>query len=203
VTGEATVAVYEVRSDGEIAKARLAADGIDARLAVDDEGGLNPGFFARYGVRLVVRSEDLDDAYESLGIEHVLVPFQIADAIFKHAGWAFPEESCGFVVIDETGCLVLAICLTNAAHAEDRFTITPDEQFGVIRHAESKGHSIGAVFHSHPRSEAYPSEIDIRSGGDPAWLHFIVGPVHGARPLLRAFRFEDGNVIEVKVTVEQ
>ena len=63
MTAEATVVVYEVRSDGEIAKARLAADGIEARVSVDDEGGLNPGFFSKYGVRLVVRAEDLDDAY--------------------------------------------------------------------------------------------------------------------------------------------
>jgi proteasome lid subunit RPN8/RPN11 len=203
VESEKTVAVYDVRSDGEIAKARLAADGIAARLAVDDEGGLNPGFFARYGVRLVVRPEDLDDAYESLGIEHVLVPPQVADAMFRHAGWAYPEEACGLVAVEAAGVPVFAFCLTNADHAQDRFTITPDEHFGAIRYVESRGLTIGAVFHSHPRSEAYPSEIDIREGGDPAWLHFIVGPVTSTRPLLRAFRLEDGTATEVKVTVEQ
>jgi proteasome lid subunit RPN8/RPN11 len=203
VESEATVAVYDVRSDGEIAKARLAADGIFARLSVDDEGGLNPGFYSRYGVRLIVRPEDLDDAYESLGIEHVLVPPQVADAMFKHAGWSYPEEACGLVAVDGEGHLVFTFCLTNADHAQDRFTITPDEQFGAIRYAESRGLMIGAVFHSHPRSEAFPSEIDIRGGGDPAWLHFIVGPVAGTRPLLRAFRLVDGSATEVRVTIEQ
>lgn len=203
MSSEATVAVYEVRSDGEIAKARLAADGIVARLSVDDEGGLNPGFFSRYGVRLVVRHEDLDDAYESLGIEQVRVPSEVADAMFKHAGWAFPDEGCGLVAVDDDGGPVLTICLTNADHAPDRFTITPDEQFGAIRHAESRDLTIGGVFHSHPRSEAYPSAVDIGGGGDPAWVHFIVGPVAGPRPLLRAFRLVDGDVTELKVTVGQ
>ena len=200
---EETVAVYEVRSDGEIAKARLAADGIEARVSVDDEGGLNPGFFSKYGVRLVVRAEDLDDAYESLGIERVRVPYQVADAMFKHAGWAYPQEACGLVAVDESGGPVLTLCLTNADHAADRFTITPEEQFGAIRLSERRGFRIGAVFHSHPRSDAYPSQSDIHGGADPDWIHFIVGPVVGPRPLLRAYRIVEGDVAEVHVTVEQ
>lgn len=203
MSSEATIAVYDVRSDGDIALARLAADGIVGRLAVDDEGGLNPGFFAQYGVRLVVREEDLDDAYMSLGIERVLVPFQVADAMFKHAGSAYPEEACGFVAFDDAGDPVLTICLTNADHAGDRFTIAPEEQFGAIRLSERLGYNIGAVFHSHTRSEAVPSEHDMAGGADPSWIHFIVGPVEGRRPLLRAYRIVDGNVTEVKVTIGQ
>lgn len=203
MSGEETVAVYQVRSDGEIALARLAADGIDARLAVDDEGGLNPGFFSLYGVRLIVRPEDVEVAHQSLGIEHVAVPAQVADAMFKHAGWAYPEEACGLVAFDHVGKPVMTMCLSNEDRAVDRFTISPAEHFGAIGLSERCGNSIGAVFHSHPRSEAYPSEADIGGGADPDWLHFIVGPVAGARPLLRAYRITDGEVAEVKVTIGQ
>jgi len=170
---------------------------------VDNEGGLSPGFFALYGIRLIVHPDDLDDAYQSLGIERVLVPAQVADAMFKHAGWAFPDEACGLVAFDVAERPVLTVCLTNADHAGDRFTISPDEQFGAIRLSESLGHSIGAVFHSHPHSDAYPSELDIGGGADPDWLHFIVGPVTGQHPLLRAYRIDGSEVSEVQVTIEQ
>ena len=203
VKPETTVAVYPVRSDGEIAMARLASDGIVGRLAADDEGGLNPGFFAQYGVRLIVRPEDIDDAYESLGIERVVVPAQVSDAMFKHSGWAYPEEACGLLAFDEGGKPVLTICLTNADHAAERFTIAPEEQFGAIKLSERLGYSIGGIFHSHPHSDAYPSQLDIGGGADSDWLYFIVGPVTGQRPLLRAFRIDAGDVAEVKVTVEQ
>lgn len=203
MTAEKTVAVYDVRSDGEIARARLAADGIDSRLSVDNEGGLSPGFFAVYGIRLIVHPDDLDDAYQSLGIERVLVPSQVADAMFTHAGWAYPEEACGLVAFDGEGGPALALCLSNADHAEDRFTISPDEQFGAIRLSESLGHSIGAIFHSHPHSDAYPSGLDIGGGADRDWLHFIVGPVVGQRALLRAYRINGSEVAEVQVTIEQ
>lgn len=203
MSSEATVAVYDVRSDGEIARARLSADGIDSRLSVDNEGGLSPGFFALHGIRLIVHPEDLADAYQSLGIERVFVPAQVADSMFKHAGWAFPEEACGLVAFDAAGSPVLTFCLSNTDHAEDRFTISPGEQFGALRLSESLGHSIGAVFHSHPHSDAYPSETDIVGGADPDWLHFIVGPVAGQRPLLRAYRIHGGEVSEVQVTIGQ
>ncbi len=200
---EATVAVYEVRSDGEIAVARLAADGIAARLAVDDEGGLNPGFFARYGVRVVVDAADLDHAYQSLGIERILIPYQVADAMFKHAGWAYPEEACGLVAFDDADDPALTFCLSNADQAGDRFTISPDEQFGAIRLSDRLGLRIGAVFHSHIRSEAIPSEFDVQGGADADWLHFIVGPVAGRQTLLRAYRIVEGDVSEVTVTIGQ
>ncbi|MCL1594924.1 MAG: hypothetical protein M3132_11300, partial [Actinomycetia bacterium] len=68
-----TIQVFPYRSDAEIASARLAADGIRSAVRADDEGGLNPGFFSHYGVRLEVDEGDLEDAYESLGIGRITV----------------------------------------------------------------------------------------------------------------------------------
>jgi proteasome lid subunit RPN8/RPN11 len=195
-----TVAVYPFRADAEIAVARLAADGIDAGIRQDDEGGLNPGFFKRYGVRVEVGVEDLDDARESLGIEHVKVSRQIFDAMFAHSGWCRPHEACGLVAFDgETPAFVF--CLTNVDESGRRFTIDPAEHFGSIRLAERFGYEIGGMFHSHLSAEAYPSESDVQGGGDPDWIHFIIGPVNGARPVLRAFRIVDADVRELSVGV--
>jgi proteasome lid subunit RPN8/RPN11 len=60
---------------------------------------------------------------------------------------------------------------------------------------------VGGVFHSHVRSSAYPSPSDLSGGGDPNWLHVIIGPVFGRNPELRAFRYLDGTVAEASVTV--
>jgi proteasome lid subunit RPN8/RPN11 len=197
-----TVQVYPYRSDAEIAVARLAADGIRSAIRADDEGGLSPGFFTQFGVRVEVDSGDLEDAYESLGIERVDLPEPIAHAMFAHAVWAFPHEACGLVAMDDNGDLQMVFCLTNQDQSEHRFTIDPREQFGCIRYAEKNGWHIGGIFHSHPRSEAYPSESDIGGGGDPEWLNLIVGPVVGPNPVVRAFRFDEGAVKEASVTVE-
>lgn len=198
-----TVQVYPFRAEADIAVARLAADGIQALVHQDDEGGLNPGFFARYGVRVEVARSDLEDAFESLGIERVKVPGEIAKAMFLHAGWAYPHEACGLVAFDSRGGPAFAFCLTNMEDSEHRFTIAPEEHHGAIRLAESLSLTIGAVFHSHVTSEAVPSVSDLNGGADPDWIHFIIGPVVGASPLLRAFRIEDGAAVELSVSVEE
>lgn len=200
MTRDVTVATFSARSEADIAKVRLAADGIDSRVAADDEGGLNPGFYRRYGVRLLVREEDLDDALTSLGIEQVSITRPIVDAMFAHAIAGHPHEACGLVLFDGARPAFVC-CLTNADGSGHRFTIDPAEHFGAVRFAESMGWRVGGVFHSHVRSEPVPSEADIRGGGDPEWLHFIVGPVVGPRQTVRAFRFVGGDPSEVWVSV--
>jgi proteasome lid subunit RPN8/RPN11 len=196
-----TVQTYEVRSDAEIARARLGADGIRSVVVADDEGGLNPGFYRSYGVRLEVDEEDLSAALDSLGVERVTIPRPVARAIAVHAEAMAPHEACGLLLVDAYERITFACCLTNADGSEHRFTISPDEHHGAIRFAEQNGWSVGGVFHSHVRSSAYPSPSDLSGGGDPNWLHVIIGPVFGRNPELRAFRYLDGTVAEASVTV--
>ena len=202
MTGPVTVQVYPFRSDAEIAAARLAADGIRSAVRVDNEGGLSPGFFTRFGVRLEVRGDDLEDAYESLGIERVTMANAIAEAMFAHAVWSYPNEACGLLAMDAQGEVKMVLCLTNTDASDHRFTIDPVEHYGCVAFAEKVGWHIGGIFHSHTRSEAYPSDTDIGGGGDPSWLQVIVGPVIGPNPGVRAFRFSEGIVDEASVTVE-
>jgi len=202
VTTPVTVAVYPYRSEADIAVARLAADGIRAAVRVDNEGGLSPGFFTRFGVRVEVNADDLEDAYESLGVERVTIPREIAEAMFAHAVWAYPNEACGLLAMDVDGDVKMVLCLTNTDASEHRFTVDPVEHYGCVTFAEKLGWHIGGIFHSHTRSEAYPSDTDVGGGGDPSWLQVIVGPVVGSNPVVRAFRFGEGIVDEASVTVE-
>lgn len=197
---EVTVATYPVRSDAEIARARLAADGVASRIAVDDEGGLNPGFYRDYGVRLLVAEDDLDDASLSLGIERMTMARPLADAMVRHALWSFPDEGCGLVLFDGDHPAFVC-CLTNVDGSPLRFTIDPAEHHGAVRFAERRGWTVGGTFHSHPRSEAVPSPADRSGGGDPDWVHFLVGPVEGRGARLRAFRYDGDHVAEVWLEV--
>jgi proteasome lid subunit RPN8/RPN11 len=169
--------VYPYRSDAEIAMARLTADGIKSAVRVDNEGGLNPGFFGRYGVRVEVDEADLEDAYRSLGIERLRLPREIVDAMLSHCAWAYPMEACGLLAFDGEGEPRMVFCLTNTTSSAHRFTIDPGEHFGSIKYAEAHGWTIGGVFHSHVRSDAEPSRSDIDGGGDPSWLNVIIGPL--------------------------
>ena len=101
----ATAAVYPLRHEAEIAKARLASEGIPSIVSADDEGGLNPGFFAEYGIRLVVRREQLSQAEailtETLDAANDGIYLQRGhlDAFVAHARFCAPQEGCGLVAL--------------------------------------------------------------------------------------------------------
>jgi proteasome lid subunit RPN8/RPN11 len=188
-----TAQVFTTRSDAEIARAKLVGEGIDALVIADDEGGLNPGFFARYGVRVVVRRDRLAAARQALGVPTLHLPSEALDAMTQHARYAAPEEACGLFAVGDDGAVTMVYCLTNSDHSPRSYTIDPAEQFHAWGHARRCGWDIGGVFHSHPDSLPIPSPDDL-VGLDPEWVSVIVSPTG-----LRAYRVRDGVATEVPV----
>lgn len=202
----ATVATFSVRHEAEVARARLAAAGIPAVVHADDEGGLNPGFFADYGIRVAVRREQLDAAGVVLGEDPghaagiVLHPEHL-EALLAHARFSAPEEACGLLAFDETGRLRFVYCLTNADRSAHRFTVDPTEHYHALQHAERSGWEIAGDFHSHPRGRAEPSPTDIEAAAAASWIHLVVGLGSSQGPRVRAFLIDEGRAVEVGVAV--
>jgi hypothetical protein len=55
-------------AEAELARAHLAAEGIEATVAADDIGGMYPGV-SFGGIRLLVRHDDLDLARQILEVD--------------------------------------------------------------------------------------------------------------------------------------
>ena len=129
-------------------------------------------------------------------MEQIEVPAQISEAMVAHARFCHPEEACGLLAIDDVGLLRMAYPTTNVERSRVRFTVSPREHYAAIRHAESRGWSIGGSFHSHPDSAAFPSARDISGALDPNWLYLVVGMGNGF-PEVRGFRIREYIVDEV------
>ena len=187
-----TVASFDHRGEAEIAAAQLHSGGIPALVQADDEGGLNPGFFAEYHVRVVVRKEDEAAARDLIG--GGTLPGEMVSAMIAHARFCAPEESCGLLAADRDGRWRMVYCLTNRESSPYRFTVDPNEHYRAMRHAERNGWEIAGVFHSHPKSAPLPSAADIAGALDPDWLYVIVGLQRPDVPEVRSFRIRDGVV---------
>jgi proteasome lid subunit RPN8/RPN11 len=61
---------------------------------------------------------------------------------------------------------------------------------------------LGAIYHSHTRTEPYPSQTDINLAFYPDSLYLIVGLADPAEPKLRAFEIRDGMVSEAGLVVD-
>jgi len=124
------------------------------------------------------------------------LPAAIREAMISHARRCLPEEACGLLAFDGAGALRRAYCLANADHSATGFTVDPDDHFRVLGDAETRGWTVGGVFHSHPVSAATPSRTDIARSLDPTWLHVIVGLVDTDVPDVRGWRITDGEATE-------
>ena len=193
----ATVAVYTTRSDAEIVRARLVSEGIEAIVIADDEGGLNPGFYSRYGVRVLVAATELAAAHAALDIEAVIIPRKAIAKMIDHARACAPNEACGLVA-GLGGIVTKVYALANTDEAPDRFTLDPTEHFAAIQDAEANDWVVSGSFHSHPSSAPIPSESDLDGGGDPGWVNLIVGVEDGAIAV-RAYRYGDGGATAVEI----
>lgn len=74
-----------------------------------------------------------------------------------------PNESCAILFgrIDEQKTIVKEIFLTkNIDESPVNFTISPEQLIKCYKTAEEKKMEVVGIFHSHPNSEAYPSNTD-------------------------------------------
>ncbi|HET9008577.1 MAG TPA: M67 family metallopeptidase [Nitrosarchaeum sp.] len=81
----------------------------------------------------------------------------------NHADNEKPNESCAilFGTTEEQRVIVKEIFLTeNIEKSPVNFTISNEQLIKCYKTAEEKKMEVVGIFHSHPNSEAYPSEID-------------------------------------------
>jgi [CysO sulfur-carrier protein]-S-L-cysteine hydrolase len=124
----------------------------------------------------------------------------LLDEIVAHARAEAPNECCGMVA-SENGRAVEVFRAVNAAASPLRYEIEPRDQYRIEMAIEDAGRDLGAIYHSHTRSEPYPSQTDVNLAFHPHALYVIVG-LAGEAPDVRAFRIVDGNISDAELEVE-
>ena len=89
----------------------------------------------------------------------------------------------------------------NAAASPLAYEIAPQELLRVHDRLDEDDLEVGAIYHSHTRTEPVPSQTDINLAFYPEALYVIVG-LAGEEPDVRAFRIVDGEVSQAELEVE-
>jgi [CysO sulfur-carrier protein]-S-L-cysteine hydrolase len=125
---------------------------------------------------------------------------QLLDQIVSHAQADAPNECCG-IVGSRDGDAVTVRPAINVHASPLRFEIGPKELFELDKEISGAGLDWGAIYHSHTRSEPYPSQTDINYAISwPGVLWIIVGTAEGA-PTVRTYEISDGQVSETKLEI--
>jgi [CysO sulfur-carrier protein]-S-L-cysteine hydrolase len=126
---------------------------------------------------------------------------RLAEEIVAHARQDLPNECCGMLGGgDGEGRTVYRA--ENAEASPLRYSIDAKEQFRLMRAIEDGGEELVAIYHSHTKSPAYPSQTDVNLAGWPEAVYLIVSLADPEAPDLKGFWIEDGKIAEADLVVE-
>ena len=121
----------------------------------------------------------------------------VAAAIEEHARREHPAECCG-LLSGSNGMITDIHPLRNDADKpETRYSATPEELFAAMRSIRESGQALLGVYHSHPRTPAYPSASDVEMAFYPEAFYFIISLEPSVE--LRAFKIEECKIEDVEI----
>ncbi|RMG70161.1 MAG: M67 family peptidase [Nitrospirae bacterium] len=125
------------------------------------------------------------------------IPASILSEIIEHAQEGYPEEVCGILAGDDEGINRL-FRMTNVEHSPVSYFMDPKEQFQVMKRMRQEGLKMLAIYHSHPDSQAYPSQKDVSLAYYDDVAYIIVSLAED-KPVVRAFEIKEGRVRELQI----
>jgi len=121
-------------------------------------------------------------------------------AVLAQAREEAPNECCG-LLLGHGHRVERVIRGTNIDRSPVTYNMDPQELYRAHRLMESEGFDLTAIYHSHPKTRAYPSSTDIAKATYPDSFYVIVSLQEPDWPEVRAFRIIDGRVSEGTVIV--
>ena len=125
----------------------------------------------------------------------------LLDEIVAHAVRDAPDECCG-VIAARAGAVTAVHATENVVASPFRFEIDGLALMRLIDRFEADGDELAAIYHSHTRSQPYPSQTDLNFAAlwpGVEWL--IVGVSKDAEPAVRTYRIEGGRIAEAELEV--
>jgi proteasome lid subunit RPN8/RPN11 len=124
----------------------------------------------------------------------------LIDEIVAHAREDLPNECCGMVggIDGEARAVYRA---ENAEASPLRYSIDAKEQFRLMREIEEAGEELAAIYHSHTKSAAYPSQTDVNLAGWPDAVYLIVSLADPDAPDLKGFWIKEGRIADAELVV--
>jgi [CysO sulfur-carrier protein]-S-L-cysteine hydrolase len=126
----------------------------------------------------------------------------LIDAMVAHAREDLPNECCGMVggAGDEARVVVPVV---NSAASPLRFEMDPQGQYNALKAIEDDGQEMLAIYHSHTKSAAYPSQTDVNQAVNwPDAIYLIVSLQDADAPEVKGYWLKDLKIADAELVVE-
>jgi [CysO sulfur-carrier protein]-S-L-cysteine hydrolase len=128
------------------------------------------------------------------------LPQAMYDEMVAHARAEAPNECCGMVG-GRDGSASTFYPARNRFSSPMRFEIDSRDQIRINNEIDDAGEELLAIYHSHPKTEARPSQTDVNLAAWWPGVTWVIASLADTEPELRAFEIDGPRVEEVKLVV--
>jgi [CysO sulfur-carrier protein]-S-L-cysteine hydrolase len=126
---------------------------------------------------------------------------QLIDEMVAHAREDLPNECCGMIG-GRDGEATRVVRVENAAASPLRYEMDPQGQYNALKAIEDAGEELVAIYHSHTRSAAYPSQTDVNEAVMwPEQVYVIVSLADEDAPDVKGYSLKDMKIADVDLDV--
>jgi len=126
----------------------------------------------------------------------------LIDEMVAHAREDLPNECCGMVG-GADGAATTVVRVENAAASPLRFEMDPQGQYNALKEIEDDGQELLAIYHSHTKSAAYPSQTDVNQAVNwPDAIYLIVSLEDESAPDVKGYWLKDLKIADAELVIE-
>jgi proteasome lid subunit RPN8/RPN11 len=126
----------------------------------------------------------------------------LIDEMVAHAREDLPNECCGMVG-GADGEASVVVPVVNSAASPLRFEMDPQGQYNALKSIEEDGKELLAIYHSHTKSAAHPSQTDVNQAVNwPDAIYLIVSLEEPNNPQVKGYWLKDLKIADAELVVE-
>ena len=137
----------------------------------------------------------------SASLAAVKISRALVDEMVAHAREDLPNECCGMVAgLDGEATEVIRV--ENAAASPLRYEMDPKAQYEAWKSIEDGGRELLAIYHSHTKSAAYPSQTDVNQAvAWPDQVYVIVSLADEDAPDVKGYFLKDLRIADAEISI--
>jgi proteasome lid subunit RPN8/RPN11 len=125
----------------------------------------------------------------------------LVDEMVAHSREDLPNECCGMVG-GRDGEATSVVRIVNSAASPLRYEMDPQGQYNGLKQIEDGGDELLAIYHSHTKSAAYPSQTDVNQAvAWPEQIYVIVSLADPDAPDVKAYLLKDLRIADVEISI--
>jgi [CysO sulfur-carrier protein]-S-L-cysteine hydrolase len=135
------------------------------------------------------------------GLAAMRISQSLVDEMVAHAREDLPNECCGMIG-GRDGEATEVVRVANAAASPLRYEMDPQGQYDALKSIEGEGGELLAIYHSHTKSAAYPSQTDVNQAvAWPEQVYVIVSLADPDAPDVKAYWLKDLKIADADLDV--